>query len=86
LKGAGDLKRNYGFEYIGDNFDLFISPETDKGLVNLFRCISQPLKLWKAVHINGEYPIRADFAIRQLADICGEPLIKTSSMSTEQYK
>ena len=86
LRGAGNLKRNYGFEYIGDHFDMFICPETDKCIINLFRNISQPVNNWKAILVNSDYPINTDYSLRQLSDICGEALIKTSCLNTEQYK
>lgn len=87
LKGAGDLKRVYGYEYIGDHFDCFICPETEKGLVTLYRSIQTGPREWSAIGIFKQSEEGgSEIVIQHLANLCGEPLVKTNSQESQQYR
>lgn len=87
IKGCGNLRRKYGFEYIGDHFDLFICPKSDKALVTLFGSVSQSLRDWRAICLHSTGTQRfPGFVLLQLADTCAEPLVKASLASQEQYR
>jgi hypothetical protein len=87
LKGAGNLKRTYGYEYIGDHFDCFICPGTERSMISLYRSINNTPKEWSAIGMfNAQKDCGMGVIINYLADFCGEALVKTTMGDQQQYR